>query len=561
MNKVLRPGQIEDLAYLMRVKRGGLFHDPAVGKTPPVCIFTWWLWDELKEKMAFVMPLSLFKKNKAELLEWTKFASEDIEVLTTVPREVQYLRLWYAARNGDLKLFALNDAKMMEVLRTAPKPTSHKAATKKALRLNWITAEGEITPAGREQLDKGCPIERYGVQEYRKQPEFVGEAVIAEMIKKRIINADLTAASAPDFSKLTFDAKVLVMGFDFWADNWKWLTMCNPQLKNFIGDELHLGFGHNDSQRTQSFYESMKKMDRFVPMTGTLINGRLDTSYPTIHVIEPRFYSSYQDFMNQHQLTDMWGKRIGWTGHERLAQILPTIGRRRTFEQEYGPEAKVMVTELVEMSPVQREKYDEFHDKALLELEDSFLDGTLPGVSVLRARQIMQCPEIFGLCHGEELGKDARLKIHLEDAAHSAKPFVIFSAFHSEQRRIATICDELELKIGIINGTVSAKERGEIDLAFRNGELQGIIGTEATAGVGLNWEHTQLMVFVSIDYQDGNFRQAYLRAIRGKRTIPLLLFVLGYARSVDQRIFQIVEGKSLDAHKVDPTREILRFAA
>jgi hypothetical protein len=59
---------------------------------------------------------------------------------------------------------------------------------------------------------------------------------------------------------------------------------------------------------------------------------------------------------------------------------------------------------------------------------------------------------------------------------------------------------------------------------------------------------------------DDSFVQAYRRGIRGARTSALLIYVLEYRDSIDQRIMQIIEQKSREAHKVDPTKEIFKLS-
>jgi superfamily II DNA or RNA helicase len=355
--------------------------------------------------------------------------------------------------------------------------------------------------------------------------------------------------------KMRLKAKVILCGFDFFSEHWPWLVEHNPDLQAVSVDEIHMGYGNHTSKRTQSFYEGMRHMKRFVAMTGTLVNGRLDSVYPTVHVIQPLYYAGHSDFMAQHAVTDYFGTVIGWQNHEKITEILSRHGRRRSFEQEYGKEAKVIISEIVQMSPAQRDAYDEFHEQALLELVDTFLDGTLPGVATLRARQIMQCPEIFGLCKGETTGKDERLMVHLSNDT----PMVIFAVFQAEQERIMKMLEAKGMKAALINGNVLTKERGEIDAAFQRGEIQVVV-SPATAGVGFNWAHVDRMVFASLDYQDSNFMQAYRRAIRGKRETPLLIYVLEYEDSIDQRIFQIIDRKAGDANRVDGTREVFNLS-
>ena len=51
--------------------------------------------------------------------------------------------------------------------------------------------------------------------------------------------------------------------------------------------------------RSQALLEWVRRRDAwFVPMTGTLIDGRIEAAYPAIHAIEPRYYGNYQSFLN-----------------------------------------------------------------------------------------------------------------------------------------------------------------------------------------------------------------------------------------------------------------------
>jgi len=448
----LRTYQIADLAFYIANPKCANLSDPGTGKTPSVCVYAYWLWTEKKIRSAWVMPKSLLKKNRDELLRFTHFTPDDI-VIIDGPREKR--------------------AKLM-----------------------------------------------------------------------------------------ASDAKVFLMGFDRWSADWTTMIEMHPDLKALLVDEIHLGYGSMSAQRTKQMVQSARHMERFLAMTGTLINGRLDSAYPTIHVIEPRYYGSDKAFINYHAIKDDYGTIIGWQNHHKLAAILGRHAIRHSFEEVYGKEAKVIIREEVEMSEQQRKAYDQFEANAILELQDEFLSsGGVGGVHALRCRQIMQHPETFGIAHGEVNGKDQRLIIHLVDHYNAQKPLIIFAVFQPEQERIVELVNRVGLRPGLINGNVSAPQRARVDEAFRKGEIDVMVASPATAGIGFNWEHVDHIVFTSLDYMDSSFVQGYRRAIRGVREKPLRITVLEYKDSIDQRIFQIVERKSEDAHKVDPTREKLKLRA
>lgn len=347
------------------------------------------------------------------------------------------------------------------------------------------------------------------------------------------------------------DAKVWLMGPDMWGREWPILKEHQPRLQAMVADETHMYWKTADSARTAGWFKSMKKMDRFLGLTGTLIDGAYSSAYPAIHVIEPRYYGTLQGFLTWHANYDAFGTITGWRNPDRLSAILNKHSRRHSFSEVYGEEAKVIQTQVVSMSKGQEAIYRELHAKAMIELEDRYVDAGHPPVFALRARQVLACPEIFQ-CKDKKTGKDEALEVHMAEGGSLA----VFATFIPEQERIAKLAEENGRKVAIMNGRVPGPERERIDRAFRAGELDMVVCSPKVAAVGFNWSHLDKMTFTSMDYQDSSFFQAYRRGLRGRRDKPLLIRVLQYKDSIDSRIFQIIERKSREAKAIDPNREI-----
>lgn len=349
-------------------------------------------------------------------------------------------------------------------------------------------------------------------------------------------------------------AKVYLMGFDCFSTNWEQLP---PWVTCLSVDELHMGYGGHESKRTQNMYKAMEeRFSHFLGLTGTIINGRMSSAYPATYVIQPQKYSSYACFLDVHAVVDGFGKIRGWRRPELLAMFFKKYAIRHSFVEVYGAEAKVVINETCEMDPAQRAAYEEFENQGLLELEDSFLQGSLPGVNFIRCRQLMEHPQTFGapLDNIKHTGKEQRLMVHLEDAKQSGKPLLVFAVFQPQQERLVVICQKMGFRVGLINGNVSTKRRSEIDEAFQRGEIDIVVASPATASVGFNWGHLDTVIFMSMDFMDSSFLQGYRRAMRGVRSTPLLIYVMEYEKSVDQRIFAIVEQKSKMAVEIDETQ-------
>lgn len=303
-------------------------------------------------------------------------------------------------------------------------------------------------------------------------------------------------------------------------------------------------------------------------MTGTMVNGRLDSVYPFVRLINPSYYPTHENFLRHHAIMDeVDNKVIGWRNHERLAEIFRRHSIRRTRAEVYGPDAIVRHVEYVSMTPQQREFYKDLEDRALIELEDLLIDASMPGSFTTRCRQVMEHPDavptplgIRDLVGGKVTGKDERLLVHVADHVQDGSPLVVFASLVKQTERLERLLRAEGLQTGLINGAVPAKRRNEVDAAFRAGELQALVVTAATAGVGYNWAHCDHYVMASIDYMDTSIPQAEARFCRGPRTTPLRGTFLRYRDCrVEDRMYQIVGQKSEDASKVDPTRPELRL--
>lgn len=357
------------------------------------------------------------------------------------------------------------------------------------------------------------------------------------------------------------DAKVFLMGFTCFSNNWEELLGYHPDLNLHVCDEIHMGYGGAESVRTTEMFKAMQHIDYFLAMTGTIVNGRLSSVYPCIHLCDPnRYPHGYYQFEMAHSLKDTFGNTVAWINPQPISKFLGTYGVRQTFEQAYGKEMKAIIIEPCDMHPKQYEAYKEFEDTALLELEDSWLEGTLPGVNFIRSRQLMEHPQTFGepLDKIKRTGKEEQLLIHLEHTKQTGDQMVVFSALVPSQERIFDIAQKMGLRVALINGRVSTKKRVQIDEAFRAGELDLIVASPATASVGFNWGFVNHIVFMSLDCLDSSFVQAYRRGIRGVRETVLRITIMKYRNSkIEDRVFGIIDEKSKLASDVDDRTERL----
>lgn len=501
-----REDQLRTLAQLIANPRWLDRSDPGTGKTLPACLYTWWNWIRRGKKTVWVQPLSLIKKNRDELLRFTEFRPGDISIFSEPPPVLRLLRVLELAKAAGLR------------------------------------REGTRFFSGKQAVNAG---------------------VVNELLERKLLTPELSLSegghrlfdSGALHAQLALDAKVLLMSADAFGEHAPWLLHYNPDIDLLVGDEWHMMYSTNDSQRTQALYRAMKKISRLLAMTGTIIRGRLSSAYPLIHLIEPRYYGSHDTFINYHAVLDDWGKVQDWINHEKLSKILEKHSTRLLFKDVYGEAPMVLLTEYVDPSEEQLAAYAEFEEKASLELENTVLDGTLPGVHLIRARQILSSPELFGIGKGKPTGRDERLLVHLQEHLETGEPLLIYSASRPEQERTLEMVTRLGMPARLMNGTTSMAERGRIDEAFRAGDIQVLIASEQVAAVGFNWSHVDHVVYLTFDYFDDNFDQSWKRTTRGVRTKPVRLTPIVYANTVEEACLGILERKMRLANAIDPTKK------
>lgn len=546
----LRPGQIQDLAAAIALNKSINESAPATGKTGPACVFAYYQWAKRGKKTWWVMPQSIMNQNREKMLKFTDFAPEDVAILES--DHAALTKSWTGPikerqqRISSLRVF-IDDPRGTGLKRGL----SHTEALKDYTLILRVELPGPIRPGEGQPTALNLDPEDHDPQtsvvgRYLLDPKGVPQK--EKKLTRPVIVKDLIAASR---------AKVFITTFAFLREHWAHMLTIWPEIDLLMTDEHHLAFRDAGSAQTKAFFHVNKHCSQLYIMTGSLVAGRLDNVYPAIHAIEPRYYGSHNDFLNQHAtFIDGYGRVLGWHGEDKVRAILDRHGVRHSFEDIYGDEPVAFFHEKIQVSPKCRESYDQFHEQAMLELENAeFLDGTQPGVAVIRARQILAHPETMGLAKGEITGKDERLAIF----AAEGQKMILFSSLKPEQRRVYALLTGLGLKGGLINSDVDRAGRDKVDRAFKAGSLDFVVASGPTTAVGYDWEIADHVIYVSPDYQDDNFVQGYRRGSRGTRTTTLRVTSLEYEDTIERRQYQILTHKSQVANKVDPSRPVLNF--
>jgi len=341
-------------------------------------------------------------------------------------------------------------------------------------------------------------------------------------------------------------AKVFIVGPDLFGKEWEQML---PDVKSILVDESHLAYSGHKSARTQAFYMAQKKANHITFFTATPIgSGKASSIYYAFCCCAPLVFANFKRFMNYFAIYNSLGYIIGWRHMDVLGEQLKKFSVGISFKEAFKNAAENIVSfETCDFGDSDiEEKYRSMEDDALMELDDRYVEANSGGVKLLRCRQLLECPEVFGL-EPKIRAKDELLKSHLQHILDgSEKQILVYSAFVAEQERIVRICSEMGLRAGLINGSVVGAARASVAKKFESGEFQVLVASPATMAIGFNFEFVSSVVFVSADYDNSAFHQACFRGNRGTRSTPLPIYILVVNCKVEKKFWKKVLSEKED---------------
>lgn len=340
-----------------------------------------------------------------------------------------------------------------------------------------------------------------------------------------------------------------------------------------ICDEPHLYYRGFNSKRTQAFILNTPSWNRVNFMTATPTpRGKLQGAYIYCHMIQKNYYGSYEFFMRTHAEFDAYGSVTEWKSHEVLKRFLQNYSICWTAKDMYGDVDEIIIRDVVSLEPKVASIYRQFEQDGIAEIKDIVLEAKTGGTSSLRIRQMLAHPHAISLPSGWDASgtpiKFEKVCIFDEitpkierilEYAEEGEPIIIFGTFTAEIEKIAEVLEAKKFRVGVIHGGVSQNRRNNIDQEFQQGNLDVVVCSAATAGVGFNWGHVNTVIFHSLNYGDDEFLQAVARAKRGVRAETLRIVLLEYEETADQYVMWAVHHNSKSSNKANPDNPIIHF--
>jgi len=255
-------------------------------------------------------------------------------------------------------------------------------------------------------------------------------------------------------------------------------------------------------------------------LTGTPTAGNPFKIYNQLRFLDPNVWVKYgiSDYTTFKSFFGIWktifydeGKKsfpqcVDYRNLNLLNHELLNLGSRLTKDQVLDLPPKIYSKRYVELSPKQKALYSQMREEYEVESATGTLTAELAIVRLLRLQQII-CGYLPGSDDDDELvpipGGNPRLDLLVdicEDIGHQG---IIWARFQEDHRLISQHKFFRDSCV-MINGTVTGKARDEALDRFKRGDVQWLISSAASIGMGhtLNMAKTCLYYSNSFNLTD-----------------------------------------------------------
>jgi SNF2 family DNA or RNA helicase len=305
-------------------------------------------------------------------------------------------------------------------------------------------------------------------------------------------------------------------------DGWKKLKI-DWDLK--AADEGHR-FANPDSLMSRAAGRVPAKMA--MVMSGSVFQNRFEEMYGPLHFLYPaRYKSRWRDWNDRFgdYVENGYGKICVGLLEHKLDAMRDELGRFMVVRDKENKALEETIT--VELSPSQRQVYEDLAEMLLAELPDGTRLKAGVGIALLtRLRQIATGLDV--LCKDVQDSSKidaciAKIKEHWD----RGDTYLVFGWYKASLRSLAARLAESGIDTWVIDGDVPQKERTEIVRAFQNGQKRVLLGSISTMSESLNLQVANHIVMLDRSFNPATNQQAVDRADRQgqQRTVYLTQIV------------------------------------
>ncbi len=283
---------------------------------------------------------------------------------------------------------------------------------------------------------------------------------------------------------------------------------------------------------------------RTVLMSGTPMQNGPQDLWSLLHIVSPKQYDDYWRFVNTfcYRVEIKPGVKIITGFRKSSRETLRAILHRHMIRHEKDVLNLIpkMYRDIpVELTPSQRIKYDQMEQELFVELDSGEeIRASSLLARVTRLRQI--CLEPTLVSKEEILNTNAAKTLVLLDLLDSIDtPVIVYSYFERYLRLLHQYMPEAAYYAGPVTNTDKYNEEAR----FKAGDTKVFLGSLKTAGVGLNLQIAQTIIFMDLWWNPTVNEQAEDRAHRIGQEHELQIIRLSAYNTIEDALRKVVRTK------------------
>lgn len=304
--------------------------------------------------------------------------------------------------------------------------------------------------------------------------------------------------------------------------------------------------------------------ERKIILSGTPIESRPQDLWAQFRFLAPDVFGEkwkdFEDEFLEEDGIDLSKYRPGSFQWQRALRLQRILQRKRNFREDRMREfleriqpfalrvtkevldlpALRIVPEPVTLYGNQRRVYEAIERDLVSYVSGSRITAPLKVTQIVKLHQI--CGGFVFDDDGEvqEVGR-AKLRRVLSLVKNNRKPIVIFCRYLEEVWSIEAALTGL--RVETLTGKTKKKERPKIQRRFQAGKIDVLICQIKTGGVGIDLYRSCVAIFYSSSYSFIDFEQALSRLHRRGQRMPVTIFLVYAAGTIDEEIYTAIRSK------------------
>lgn len=283
-------------------------------------------------------------------------------------------------------------------------------------------------------------------------------------------------------------------------------------------------------------------------LTGTPIVHPTD-AYGLIKITSPEIYTTYNGFKRVHvAVEDDFGNPLTYKNLDDLHNNLVANAVIREVDDHLDlPEKFYNVVEY-DLAPAHMKVYKKILEERMLVVDGEIVIDALEASAIYHlAQELVLCPEIVGF------DKDPEGINLLDTLVEGVKQVIIFNHHVSANSKVMA-----RYNAGGCFGEVSRADQTKYIQDFQEGKLKVLVANTKSAGVGLNLQGCNQVVFSELPVTSRDMRQAESRCWRQGQKNRVVITVMVAKGTIQQTLLKRIMSKDDVSGKVLHTKKSLR---